>query len=326
MVSLRRVYPCRVHLLNCNQIHPSLLQSLSPANLSWPISPAPATKPAANSSPEDSTDYDVLDIWRPLSLAPAPTSQTSRNWADEPSSSDSAMLNVWMCPEIDSRQRRERARRRKAEQLAEQMAAPVQVSNKDRDTKKQERERRGTKRKADEQVESAVPVAPFLPSSPDLLKPQSLLIPALLPKGMLRSQPDNAVVPTMVEPQAVRSLPRPALDLSVWAASGSGGMETSGDMPFGLGLDLGFDIAQNSLKRDPMSGGGSGMSNSIMEIANFLERDIDVFTPLSAARTPRSAVVPSMPVALPTSSGSLNPKSPGAKQRELIEDILKLSF
>ncbi|KAJ2064169.1 hypothetical protein GGI17_001214 [Coemansia sp. S146] len=325
MVSLRRVYPCRVHLLNCNQIHPSLLQSLSPANLSWPTSPAPAPKPAANSSTEDSTEYDVLDIWRPLSLAPAPTSQTFRNWADGPSSSDSAMLNVWMCPEIDSRQRRERARRRKAEQLAERMTALVQASDEGRDTNKQGGERRGTKRKTDEQVESAVP--PFLPSSPDLLKPQSLLIPALLPKGMLRSQPDNAVVPTMVEPQAVRSLPPPALDLSAWAASGSGSMETSGDMPFGLGLDLGFDIAQNSLKRDPMSGGGgSGMSNSIMEIANFLERDIDVFTPLSAARTPRSAVVPSMPVVLPTSSGSLNPKSPGAKQRELIEDILKLSF
>ncbi|KAJ2833558.1 hypothetical protein FBU31_001886, partial [Coemansia sp. 'formosensis'] len=157
--------------------------------------------------------------------------------------------------------------------------------------------------------DTEVAVAPLLPSSPDLARPQSLLIPALLSKGMLRSQAD----PAPTQPKAP-----PALDLAreVPAASRVG----AGDMPFGLGLDLGFDIAQSAAKRGPLSGGGSGMSSSIMEIADFLERDIDVFTPLSA-RTPRSAAaVPSMP------TGRLSVQSPASKQRELIEDIFKLSF
>ncbi|KAJ2822856.1 hypothetical protein GGI24_003826, partial [Coemansia furcata] len=263
MATLGRVYPCRVTLLNCNQIHPSLPQSLSLANSPWPVTSAPATKPAAGL--DDSASHDMLDFWRPLCPAPPPTSQPLRSRIRP---SDTAMLNVWLCPEIDSRQRRERARRRKAEQLAERMTALVQASDINKGRK--EEPPRGTKRKNNDRVEDTeVTVVPLLPSSPDLARPQSLLIPALLPKGMLRSQAD----PAPTQPKAP-----PALDLAreVPAASSVG----AGDMPFGLGLDLGFDIAQSAAKRGPLSGGGSGMSSSIMEIADFLERDIDVFTPL----------------------------------------------
>ncbi|KAJ2777018.1 hypothetical protein GGI18_004263 [Coemansia linderi] len=307
MATLRPVYARRVNLLNCNQIHPCLPLTLSRANLSWPPAPAPATKPAAGSTKEN-IDYDVLDMWRPLTPAPAPTSQPFWNRVGGPSSSDSAMLNVWMCPEIDSRQRRERARRRKAELLAERMTAIVQASdiNKKRNTTEVE-ERRAKKRKAEEP-----PPVP-LPSSPDLAKPQSLLIPALLPKGMLRSRPE-AVVPVSTETQGSGSVPM-AFDL------GTSPLGECSAMPFGLGLDLGFDIAQSSVGRDSVSG-GLGVSSSIMEITSFLERDIDVFTPMSAARTPRSAVVPSMSSVLP--AGGV--RSPVLKQGELIEDILKLSF
>ncbi|KAJ2690901.1 hypothetical protein IWW39_000410 [Coemansia spiralis] len=310
MATLRPVYARRVNLLNCNQIHPCLPLTLSRANLSWPPAPAPApatTKPAAGSTKEN-IDHDVLDIWRPLTPAPAPTSQLFWNRVGGPSSSDAAMLNVWMCPEIDSRQRRERARRRKAELLAERMTAIVQASdiNKKRNTTEVE-ERRAKKRKAEEP-----PPVP-LPSSPDLAKPQSLLIPALLPKGMLRSRPE-AVVPESTETPDSGSVPM-AFDL------GTSPLGECSAMPFGLGLDLGFDIAQSSVGRDSVSG-GLGVSSSIMEITSFLERDIDVFTPMSAARTPRSAVVPSMSSVLPT--GGV--KSPVPKQGELIEDILKLSF
>ncbi|KAJ2890220.1 hypothetical protein GGI21_006251, partial [Coemansia aciculifera] len=153
-----------------------------------------------------------------------------------------------------------------------------------------------------------------LPSSPDLVKPQSLLIPSLLPKGMLRNTTENATTNTESRPLPVSRplLPPPPLSLPE--------VPFGGAMPFSMGLDLGFDIAHNAFRQNPQS--DAGMSSSIMEIASFLERDIDVFTPMSAAWTPRlAAATPSTTSSLPPTSAALNPKSPASKQRELIDDI-----
>ncbi|KAJ2457347.1 hypothetical protein GGF42_002736 [Coemansia sp. RSA 2424] len=344
MACHRRVYACRVSFLNCNQIHPSLPQLLAPASLPRSTAAAAAATTARKDADnEENAELDVLDFWRPLFPAPPQAAtQSTRSRADGSNGSDAAMLNVWTCPEIDSRQRRERMRRQKAEQLAERMTALVHASNINKDRQeasaKRDAEHRGVKRKPSDVpaessggVESPPPkvvAVPFLPSSPDLAKPQSLLIPSLLPKGMLRTPIDNTAVSASTQAKTIASRP-PALDLGLAVPDPSSSLlddGLSGAMPFSLGLDLGFDIAQNAaLRRNPQSGNDLDMSNSIMEIADFLERDIDVFTPMSAAWTPRLTTAPNMPSGFPSSSGGMNPKSPASKQRELIEDIVKLS-
>ncbi|KAJ1997126.1 hypothetical protein H4R26_005947, partial [Coemansia thaxteri] len=256
----------------------------------------------------------------------------------------SAGIDLWVSPATAYRQKRERARRRKEEQLAKQMAELAQANrlskNQDDSISAEAKQKsRGARRKlsddqsASDEPQSAALAVPLPPSSPDLARPQSLLIPSLLPKGMLRTHPNDLASPELAEVrEASVGLPGPGFGLDGPVSAENRSTEESSDVPFGLGLDLGFDFAQSTPRRNPLSGGsGSCMSSSILDIANFLERDIDVFTPrVATASTLRPSAL-SIPTSLPRraavdNGGFMTPRTTSKKQHELIDDILKLGF
>ncbi|KAJ2713974.1 hypothetical protein H4R19_001974 [Coemansia spiralis] len=296
----------------------------------------------------------VAQIWMPLRAArqpePARTAYTGREAAAASlgDGHDAALLNAWLCPEISARIQRERARRRRALQIAERMGALVQA---ERDREHQDsngdagRARGGRGRKRQHSSPSPPPPsspgaaqrtptrkpALLLPTSPELVRPQSLLIPELLPKGMLRVRPaadaDSAAATLACRASEPGTGTGPASSAGVPCAQAPQIPQTapSGSAP-SLGLDLGFDIARPASSGAKWQQGGSlgGSAAAILEIADFLEKDIDVFTPTAVARTPRSAVfsVPVLPPISATSAGPLH----ADKQQELIDDILNMSF
>ncbi|KAJ2547542.1 hypothetical protein EV175_005182, partial [Coemansia sp. RSA 1933] len=213
---------------------------------------------------------------------------------------------------IDRRIRVDRARRLKAARVVEQMDAMVQAAKKRTDGMAQVAKKRvhrpsaeddGTKRKKTEHGASKQ-----VGGGDVVVKPQSLLIPELLPKEMrvrtqarlLSSSPPPAIA---TEEQQTRQ-EIDATDLIHHPKSE--------DIELDLGLDLGFSVSKHSTASSTHSGprlhllgtpvttanldldtGPTGsqaeddVTASILEIASFLKRDVDVFTPLSA--TMRSA-------------------------------------
>ncbi|KAJ2770817.1 hypothetical protein IWQ56_002027 [Coemansia nantahalensis] len=328
--------PRGVTLLCCSEIHlpPPLAARQRRA-------PLPAAESATDDAPaqDDSDEEAVAQIWMPPRAAPAPGPVRAAYVGGEAAAAADP-LSAWLCPETSARIQRERARRRRALQIAEQMSALAQTEREQQQRANGDADgvqtRRGRKRQLSDTPPPSSPArkpAP-VPDSPELQRPQSLLIPELLPKGMLRTRPaahadiaPAAGAPALLASDASASdAPRTLIPQTLQTAPG-------GSAPsLGLGLDLGFDIARPASAgirrhgRHP-SGGTADCAAAIMEIADFLEKDIDVFTPMAVARTPRSAAFP-VPVLLPPP-----PLSTGAaelpridKQQELIDDILNMSF
>ncbi|KAJ1938301.1 hypothetical protein GGF37_004863 [Kickxella alabastrina] len=294
---------------------------------------------------DEEYENDIYRIWGPPQTAKQPPDdKATRVTAQFLTGED---LGAWVCPEIDIRARRERVRRRRAMQLVERIAAPRLEAPAENDIER--KTQRGRKRRLSdtpeleteskntaEQDKLNVIVENLAERahSPELIRPQSLLIPELLPQGMFRSTkaPMFWPLPDEKPPELTQddSLP---LTMPVM-------MIESADDQLGLGLDLGFDIAQQA---EGVQGYKS--SPSIMEIADFLEKDIDVFTPLNMPRrTKKGRSVFSVPLTsspppshdLPANLMSDDDGSweqswfggAGDKQKEkdLIGDILNMTF
>ncbi|KAJ2358074.1 hypothetical protein GGF43_001066 [Coemansia sp. RSA 2618] len=300
------MYHRRISLLSCSQIPvplPLILQSHISAARSARANPA--STPIRVPSPSD--ENLVAGIWSPQ--CPAEHDEPRRTaYLDRDIDAD--VLNVWLCPEIDTQIRRERTRRRKALLIAERMGAMVQADRQQHEQQLLERReaRRGRKRKASECAAAGQQGAgePELPTSPELARPQSLLIPELLPKGMLRQRTGDA------DKAAGDKQPAQPPVLSQSYSDSNSSSE-----PLDLGLDLGFDIASDACDKQ------AGTSSAILEIADFLEKDIDIFSPTTMVSTPRSATMfgskaSRMDVdAVPVSKG---------RPQDLIEDILNFSL
>ncbi|KAJ1894939.1 hypothetical protein LPJ66_004885 [Kickxella alabastrina] len=294
---------------------------------------------------DEEYENDICRIWGPPQTAKQPlddkaTRVTAQFLTDE-------ALGAWVCPEIDIRARRERVRRRRAMQLVKRIAAPRLEAPAENDIER--KIPRGRKRRLSDTPEpeaeskntaeqdtlnAMVENLAERAHSPEIIRPQSLLIPELLPQGMFRSTkaPMFQSLPNEKPPELTQddSLP---LTMPVI-------MMESADDQLGLGLDLGFDIAQQA---EGVQGYKS--SPSIMEIADFLEKDIDVFTPLNMPRrSKKGRSVFSVPLTsspppshdLPANLMSDDDRSweqswfggAGDKQKEkdLIGDILNMTF
>ncbi|KAJ2809319.1 hypothetical protein H4R20_000222 [Coemansia guatemalensis] len=333
--------PCRISLLSCSEISPlpPTIHALR-QRAAWNTSSNTEGSTGGSTNKEDSSK--VESIWAPpypaktrgpakLSYSHEITGERDSHYAD--------MLNAWMCPEVDSRISLARARRRKAQQLAEKMNARAQAEK----LEQQALAKRGRKRKnsdisdLNDAVAATTPPLTaksevLLPVSPEVTKPQSLLIPELLPKGMLRQRAQSnaaqkADKPRTADSQHSKSPMPPPLELT----SDNGNTVHSNGHSFGLGLDLGFDIAQPTPKQEQnqQTDLHADTSSAILEIADFLEKDVDVFTPMSLTHTPRTATFPSQPsTSKPYTTGSgdqLISACSKDRQRELIDDILNMS-
>ncbi|KAJ2608552.1 hypothetical protein H4S08_004411 [Coemansia sp. RSA 1365] len=333
--------PCRISLLSCTEINP-LPPTIHASRQSATFTTSSSSKDTinGNANEEDSSKFE--SIWVPPYPAkirgPVKLSY-SHEITGERDSSSADMLNVWLCPEVESRIGLARARRRKAQQLAEKMNARAQAER----LQQQTQAKRGRKRKNSDisDTNEAAPAATppltakrlsILPVSPEVTKPQSLLIPELFPKGMLRQRAQSDAVQkvdgsTASDKKYRKSPMPPPLELT----SDSGNMTHGNGHFFGLGLDLGFDIAQPTPKQDQnkQSESQADMTSTILEIADFLERDVDVFTPMSLTHTPRTATFPTQPSSFKPyttdSGGQLASSGNKDKQRELIDDILNMS-
>ncbi|KAJ1993693.1 hypothetical protein GGI25_001584 [Coemansia spiralis] len=279
------------------------------------------------------------------------------------------LANIWLCSEIDSRSRIERTRQHKALMVAERMDAMVQAAREreaaalsaEKDRLKQNAKRKArmdddkehisNRRRVDSSDTATTLSTPKLAKSPEFARPQSLLIPELLPKGIFKSpQPTQTSASNTIKQTAADKLPCLNTEKSKIAT----------DKPeLDLGLDLGFSISQHNAANNQQqitaqenSGAlqmQANVSATILEIANFLERDIDVFTPLSAtARAPRASSAFADPFSAPASSTSFASTSKSsetkidadsftnlssqnygnnkARHEELIDDILGMKF
>ncbi|KAJ2081419.1 hypothetical protein H4R24_002354 [Coemansia sp. RSA 988] len=283
---------------------------------------------------------EVESIWEPPYPAKTrgPVKLTySHEIAGERDSSYADMLNAWMCPEVDNRISLARARRRKAQQLAEKMNARAHAEK----LEQQGQAKRGRKRKNSVVSDSNDAVAPntpplaakskvCMPISPEVTKPQSLLIPELFPKGMLRQRTQSDTVPKADKlnstDKLLRKSPMPPPPLNL--ISGSSNVAHTNGPSLGLGLDLGFDIAQPTPKQEQLTDSLVDTSATILEITDFLEKNVDVFTPMSLTHTPRTATFPCQPsISMSYTTGPSNRLALGSKdrQRELIDDILNMS-
>ncbi|KAJ2781505.1 hypothetical protein H4R18_002831 [Coemansia javaensis] len=235
-------------------------------------------------------------------------------------------LSAWLCPEVSVRVRREQAQQRRALRIAERAAALLQAERQ-QELEREAEARRDRRRRADRGQPQAPRLqrrrAPtLLPASPELCRPQSLLIPELLPKEMLNPKealghrdapapPQAMPIPAPSEPAGPSALPPPL-------------QTPAGSPPLGLGLDLGLDLDP------PARTGPPDTSAAILEIAEFLERDIDVFTPTALAQTPRSAGF-AVNLAPPDSAGlppgaSTKGQRQTREQQDLVDDILNMTF
>ncbi|KAJ2502820.1 hypothetical protein GGH96_000837 [Coemansia sp. RSA 1972] len=304
------MYPRQISLLSCCQIPmplPLILQSHVKAVQST------HSKDVSSAPQKLSSDDTIAGIWSPQ--RPAERTEPRRAFIDRDIDSD--VLNVWLCPEVGAQIRRERARRRKALMIAERMGALVQAG-KQHDIEQQQKERearRGRKRKAGDGRQVDVP------TSPELARPQLLLMPELLPKGMLKTQVPSAntvknkhvtLESEMTESHADTNMAAKdtRVDLEpVLSQSHTDSRDSS--QSFDLGLDLGFDIARAP---SPCSR-HNDTKTAILEITDFLEKDVDIFTPTSMVFGSRGGRI-DMDV-LPVSND---------KQQDLIEDILNFSL
>ncbi|KAJ1760997.1 hypothetical protein LPJ69_003226 [Coemansia sp. RSA 1752] len=306
------MYPRQISLLSCCQIPmplPLILQSHVKAVQSThnkDVSSALQTNL--------SSDDTIAGIWSPQ--RPAERTEPRRAFMDRDIDSD--VLNVWLCPEVGAQIRRERARRRKALMIAERMGALVQAG-KQHEIEQQQKERearRGRKRKAGDGRQVDVP------TSPELARPQLLLMPELLPKGMLKTQVPGADITVKnkhvaLEPELTQShadtnmtAKDTHVDLEPVLSQSHSDSRGSSQL-FDLGLDLGFDIAQAPSPCERHN----DTRTAILEITDFLEKDVDIFTPTSMVFGSRGGRI-DMDV-LPVSKD---------RQHDLIEDILNFSL
>ncbi|KAJ2659393.1 hypothetical protein IWW48_003540 [Coemansia sp. RSA 1200] len=271
--------------------------------------------------------------------------------------------SVWRCPEIDHRARAERARRRRALRVAEKMDAMVQAARTkrrpgdgDEDGASSAKRSRGDSDAdsgVDIDVKSAVRRSDALHANPWAagsvsVAPQSLLMPELLPKEVAMAM---SRLPHHAE-RSSRQTPQPPSPASDGPADVD---ETSGasaglDLDLDLGLDLGDAVSRRSTgiasrrgqlqpqslsllgasSRALESGAAAAVvpaddvSASIREITSFLERDVDVFTPLSAFAGPLSSLAkPTTDAADADAAKRGGASAHGShSSQELIDDIL----
>ncbi|KAJ2726438.1 hypothetical protein GGI07_000576 [Coemansia sp. Benny D115] len=275
-------------------------------------------------------DMDMLRIWAPMNRAKPPLTVRPKNTTV---GLDGGGFSVWTCPEIELRARTRALQQQRAVQLVRRIAAAPEPKNA-MDVSEASGLSFGAMGKRRRVSDTPEPISPvkethahgssFVLGSPELVKPQSLLIPELFPKEMFR-QP---VKPTQTILRPVKKEPASVPD------GDSGGI--------GLGLDLGFDLASSPpppsiLCMDQSSGNDT---SSIMEITEFLEKDIDVFTPLGrkdkrVSRSSAFAVPPpidfsrllsgdriSGPGGLSRNSGLQSKSNP----QDLVGDILNMKF
>ncbi|KAJ1766401.1 hypothetical protein EV179_004830 [Coemansia sp. RSA 487] len=382
----------RITLLSCCQIQPPprAVEERRLGPLSSPTSHL-LVEPE-NKRNVDEKEEVIFNAWGPLSAAPLSTTGARHGQKHKrPKAEDDPVNCLWLCPEIDRRVRVDNARRLKALRVAERMDAMVQAAKKRDESIKgqidaEKRSGGGAKR---ESLETK-PDYPYLgrcdtdagnqldenaslvqtTKSLELVKPQSLLIPELLPKElMLRStQPKRTQHPALLSSSPVAES-HEATCQSQHPKPKDADVEMSEDPKPDLGLDLGLDLGFSVSKRGAAAHRGphllgeqegtslsldiagsrsaedDGVSASILEITSFLERDVDVFTPLSAnMRTPRTSAFAdplSSPATATLFSGrsswaSSNPKidttpdtvvsSSNSTHQELIDDILGIKF
>ncbi|KAJ2538939.1 hypothetical protein GGF49_005583 [Coemansia sp. RSA 1853] len=304
------MYPRQISLLSCCQIPMPL-----PLILQSHVKAVQSTHKDVSSAPQTlSSDDTIAGIWSPQ--RPAERTESRRAFIDRDIDSD--VLNVWLCPEVGAQIRRERARRRKALMIAERMGALVQTG-KQHELEQQQKERearRGRKRKAGDERQVDVP------TSPELARPQLLLMPELLPKGMLKTQvhgADNtaknkhiALEPELSQSHAGTDTTAKDSHVDLEPVLSQSHTDSRGSsQSFDLGLDLGFDIAQapSTCSRH------NDTKTAILEITDFLEKDVDIFTPTSMVFGSKGSRI-DMDM-LPVSKD---------KQQDLIEDILNFSL
>ncbi|KAJ2156922.1 hypothetical protein GGF46_004859 [Coemansia sp. RSA 552] len=340
------MFPGRISLHSCCEIQAPLLLARRQAKAARRATGASSSSGNCSDcgNEEDNDDDWVGSVWSPLHPAREEpdldkAAYTRRAAAVVVGDSDGE-VDVWACPEVTSEIKRISARRRQALAVAERMNAMVQAS---REKRQQEKDEGRRKRKLSDQSAHAddgnteASTIQAAPLSPELAKPQVLLIPELLPKGMLKASSKLSVEPAPME-------------LSPTLHSQSSDQQSSGQQtavassrnassaPLDLGLDLGFGFAQTQPRNtgQVQAGFQADTPSAILEITEFLERDIDVFSPSTATKLPQSATLPSRRTLAPPPPPAVSRSSAmelGAistpretRTQDLIEDILSMSF
>ncbi|KAJ1966199.1 hypothetical protein GGI12_000221 [Dipsacomyces acuminosporus] len=149
---------------------------------------------------------------------------------------------------------------------------------------------------------------------------ESLLIPSLLPRGLLKS--DASVISTRDH----APLPKPRSPAQETTSSRSTDLtfepDSSAALNLGLGLDLDLDLGFDIAKTPTETAVGDGvidLDTSIMEIADFLEKDVDVFTPMAGVQKQCLSAL-SSDISAGNGQGTVGQKGIGT--RGLFEDIL----
>ncbi|KAJ2230582.1 hypothetical protein IWW45_005746 [Coemansia sp. RSA 485] len=369
--------PIRISFLSCAEV--------SQPALPWPSTPCTQHKSRsldkrqsklAEHTEEDickddgdeSHEQAILRIWAPTQPA-KPDKYTRRERAriearkindiDYSYIDTDNLLSVWVCPEVKKRVQKRKIQRERALLLAQRIIGPrnntgIEQHNVEQSAVdecgllKSRKKRRVSDSPVPDTPPSSKPVD-GMHHSPELLKPQSLLIPELLPKGMFREQ-------------KILTAASKTFDTDMACCSNEVGQASmingesfvSVDAQFaddqvgfrlGLGLDLGFDIGQSAPKSQSDGSDSNAIASSINEITRFLERDIDVFTPLTKTRTVKannhssfSAPLPPPPPPIDFASllsaptNTHGPKHEDNVQKttdqaqDLISDILNMKF
>ncbi|KAJ1725788.1 hypothetical protein LPJ53_000049 [Coemansia erecta] len=279
--------PFRISLLSCCEIRsPAIPQFLSTKkdapseHRGTQDSKVESARHAQNGQDHVDESYEqaLQRIWGPnesVNTSRYPSKRRVYSWSAEGDESD--LFSVWLCPEVENRIRRKQIQRKRALELAQAIIAPAASTaeehgdsdngDDDRPRKISRKRRLSSTPEPDTSISDAAEMC-----SPELSKPQLLLIPELLPKGMFREAKAGCMSSTTTS--------GPALTIS--DSMDSHQADTQDDQ-FGLGLDLGFDIARGTSKREDSSE-SAAIGSSILEITNFLERDIDVYAPLEVGR------------------------------------------
>ncbi|KAJ2362223.1 hypothetical protein IW150_007057, partial [Coemansia sp. RSA 2607] len=286
--SARYEAPFRISLLSCCEIRPpavpqflSTKKDVSSEHSEISSSKDESVQYAQNEQEyaDESYEHALQRIWGPneaVNTSMYPSKRRVHSWPAE--GDETELFSVWLCPEVENRVRRKRLQRKRALELAQTIIAPAvntAEEHGDSDNDESGRSRKTTRKRR----LSSTPEPPDISisdkadiHSPELSKPQLLLIPELLPKGMFRESKVDCM------PSATTSEPALTIPNSVESLQN----DTQDDQ-FGLGLDLGFDIARGTSKSEDTSE-SAAIGSSILEITNFLERDIDVYAPLQVGR------------------------------------------
>ncbi|KAJ2854362.1 hypothetical protein FB639_006384, partial [Coemansia asiatica] len=264
-----------------------------------------------NSGDDESHEQAMLRIWAPMQPAKpdkyirrerAFVQSRAINGSDDSYIDIDNLLSVWVCPEVKKRIQQRKIQRERALLLTQRIIGPrnAETEQQHQQHQPQQPETNGRgldgsnllqsrkKRRVSDSPEPGTPPSfqrePEM-HSPELVKPQSLLIPELLPKSMFREakNPASASAAGTKKSPADMVCSENGHDLlhKVPVSIDDSSSSDQLGLGLGLGLDLGFDIAQDRLKGQPEgSNTTDAIASSIHEITHFLERDIDVFTPL----------------------------------------------